>query len=209
MKKLKDLRTQVEEAVQFKVDVEGLPPTFMTGKSPTEILAKLRKIVKQPSLIKNVERYTDMEVKRAYRNKAQGRDIEEANDPPSRDEKSMAMKQAEFIEYVADELGEYLKKNKDFPEWMQNKLSELHQKAKDMHSTMGAHGPEEDDEDEKKVNETSLELRGRYATKAKSDYKHQKFSADIAKDMNAPDAEKYYRRKQSNRLAGIRRALKK
>ena len=77
MKKLREIRKGVEEAAQYKVDVEGLPPTFMTGKSPGEILAKLRKIVKQPSLIKNVERYTDVEVKKAYRNKAQGREMEE------------------------------------------------------------------------------------------------------------------------------------
>ncbi len=67
------------EAVQYKVDVEGLPPTFMTGKSTAEIMAKLRKIVKQPSMIKSVERHTDAEVKKAFRNKAQGREIDEAN----------------------------------------------------------------------------------------------------------------------------------
>ena len=69
--------TEVEEALQFKVDVEGMPPTFMNGRSSAEILAKLRKIVKQPSLIKGVERYTDVEVKKAYRQKAQGRDMDE------------------------------------------------------------------------------------------------------------------------------------
>ena len=68
---------EVEEAAQFKVDIEGLPPTFMQGKSSAEILAKLRKIVKQPSMIKDVERHTDMEVKKAYRQKAQGRDVDE------------------------------------------------------------------------------------------------------------------------------------
>ena len=138
---------KIEEAAQFKVDIEGLPPTFIQGKSSAEILANLRKIVKQPSMIKNVERYTDMEVKKAYRQKAQGRPVDEAkspnpedNSPASPDEKSMAIKQAEFIEYVAKEIADHMKKNKEFPEWMQNKLSALHQKAKDMHSTLGAHG---------------------------------------------------------------------
>jgi len=69
---------EVEEAAQFKVDIEGLPPTFMQGRSSAEILAKLRKIVKQPSMIKDVERHTDMEVKKAYRQKAQGREVDEA-----------------------------------------------------------------------------------------------------------------------------------
>jgi hypothetical protein len=73
---------------------------------------------------------------------------EQAEDdmPASPDEKSMAMKQAKFIEYVADEIEEYLEKNKSFPEWMQNKLSALHEKAKDMHAVLA--GEYDDDEDE-------------------------------------------------------------
>lgn len=59
---------------------------------------------------------------------------------------------------------------------------------------------------EAKVAETSDELKSRYVDKAKSDYKHQKFSADIAKDMDAKDAEKHHRRKAQNRLTGIGRA---
>jgi hypothetical protein len=75
---------------------------------------------------------------------------EQAEDdmPASPDEKSMAMKQAKFIEYVADEIEEYLEKNKSFPEWMQNKLSALHEKAKDMHAVLA--GEYDDDEDEMK-----------------------------------------------------------
>lgn len=80
MKKLKELRAKFKEAAQYKVDVEGLPPTFMTGRSTAEIMAKLRKIVKQPSMIKNVERHTDMEVRKAYRNKSQGRDMDKNNE---------------------------------------------------------------------------------------------------------------------------------
>lgn len=65
---------ELEEEPQFQVDVEGLPPTFMSGRSSAEILARLRKIVKQPSMIKSVERKTSMDVKKSYRNKAQGRE---------------------------------------------------------------------------------------------------------------------------------------
>ena len=148
------LPEEVDEAVQFKVDVEGLPPTFMQGKSSAEILGKLRKIVKQPSMIKNVERYTDMEVKRAYKKKAQGRSMDEAkyadpedNMPPSEDEGKMAIKQAKFIQYVGKELEQYVKNNKEFPEWMQNKISAFHQKSKDVHSILGGdYGDEEQSE---------------------------------------------------------------
>ena len=81
MKKFRYLRKDLGEEIQFKVDVEGMPPTFMNGRSSAEILAKLRKIVKQPSMIKSVERQTDIEVKKAYRKRAQGRDIDETTQP--------------------------------------------------------------------------------------------------------------------------------
>lgn len=60
--------------------------------------------------------------------------------PASPDEASMALKQADFIMYVGHEIGEHIEAGKEFPEWMQNKLSGLHEKAKDMHSTLGSHG---------------------------------------------------------------------
>jgi hypothetical protein len=56
--------------------------------------------------------------------------------------------------------------------------------------------------------ELSPELKSRYGEKAKSDYGHQQFSADIAKEMGAKDAEAYYRRKQKNRMAGLNRIKK-
>jgi len=70
--------------------------------------------------------------------------------PASPDEASMAKKQAEFIQYVAREIGMHIDNGKEFPEWMQNKLSALHQSAKDYHSHLGAHGTNEEVELEEK-----------------------------------------------------------
>ena len=64
----------LDDSTQFKVDIDGLPPTFIQGKSTGEILARLRKIVKQTSMIKDVDRVTTHDVKKAYRDKAQGRE---------------------------------------------------------------------------------------------------------------------------------------
>lgn len=72
------------------------------------------------------------------------------SDVPTSDEKSMAMRQAKFIRYVGEELLEYLINERDFPEWMQNKLSALHQSSKDMYAVMA--GDNEDNMDES-VNE--------------------------------------------------------
>jgi hypothetical protein len=71
--------------------------------------------------------------------------VNEAADTASPDESSMAMDQADFIAYVAGEMKEHLKAGKEFPEWMQNKLSKLQQAAQDLHGNFGAHGDDMDE----------------------------------------------------------------
>jgi len=56
--------------------------------------------------------------------------------PASPDEASMALDQAKFIQYVGEEIEDYIEEGNEFPEWMQNKLSGLYEKAKDMHAVM-------------------------------------------------------------------------
>ena len=75
-------------------------------------------------------------------------EAKEDQEPASPDEKSMALDQAKFIAYTAKEIMEYLNKDEEFPEWMQNKLSGLHQKAKDMHAVMAGKYNEEAELDE-------------------------------------------------------------
>lgn len=66
--------------------------------------------------------------------------------PASPDEAGMAMDQAKFIGYVAEEIMEYIEGNNEFPEWMQNKLTALHEKAKGMHAVMAGKYNESVDE---------------------------------------------------------------
>tara|TARA_B100001093_G_scaffold166674_1_gene159282 strand:- start:530 stop:1531 length:1002 start_codon:yes stop_codon:yes gene_type:complete len=66
-----------KEDTSFKVSIDGLPDIYMNDKTPGALLQKLRKIVKQPSLIKDVDRTTKNKVKKAYRDKAQGREVKE------------------------------------------------------------------------------------------------------------------------------------
>ena len=70
----------VKEDTNFEVNIEGLPMMFMSGMSPGEIKAKLRGIVKQPSMINSVKRVTDATVRKTFRLKAQGKDEEEASE---------------------------------------------------------------------------------------------------------------------------------
>jgi len=71
---------EVKEETNFQVSIEGLPMMFIGGMSPGEVKAKLRGIVKQPSMIKSVRRVTDAEVKKNFRLKAQGRGEDEEDD---------------------------------------------------------------------------------------------------------------------------------
>ena len=61
----------------YKVSIAGLPDMYMDGKTPGALLQKLRKIVKQPSMIQDVERTTTAKKSKAFRQKAQGREVAE------------------------------------------------------------------------------------------------------------------------------------
>lgn len=61
------------EKFDFKVDVDGLPALFMTGNSPGEVKAHLRKIVKQPSMVQSVSRVTKHDKKKTFRDMAFGK----------------------------------------------------------------------------------------------------------------------------------------
>ena len=61
----------------YKVSIAGLPDMYMDDKTPGALLQKLRKIVKQPSMIQDVERTTTAKKRKAFRQKAQGREVAE------------------------------------------------------------------------------------------------------------------------------------
>lgn len=76
---MKNFKSFYEE-MTFKVEVDGLPALFMSGNSPGQVKNHLRKLIKQPSLIKSVERQTKFDVKKMYRAKAQGKEVEESTE---------------------------------------------------------------------------------------------------------------------------------
>jgi len=77
------------EEMTFKVEVEGLPAMFMSGNSPGQVKAHLRTLIKQPSMIKSVDRMTKHDVKKTYRNRAMGKEVAEGTlDELSLDERT-------------------------------------------------------------------------------------------------------------------------
>ena len=85
----------------FKVEIEGLPALFMAGNSPGQVKNHLRKLIKQPSMIKGVERQTKHDVKKMYRKKAQGKDIDEGLNELSPDTVKSYKKAASKSNYAA------------------------------------------------------------------------------------------------------------
>ena len=63
----------------------------------------------------------------------------EDKEPASPDEKSMALKQIDFIIYAAKEMKDHIGSGKEFPEWFQNKLSKAHGEIEGLHSSLGDH----------------------------------------------------------------------
>ena len=72
----KPMMDNVKEG-SYKVSIAGLPDMYMDDKTPGALLQKLRKIVKQPSMIQDLERTTDAKKRKAFRQKAQGREVSE------------------------------------------------------------------------------------------------------------------------------------
>jgi len=66
------------EEARWKVKIEGLPPIYMDSKSAGEVRVQLRKLIKKPDMIQDIERVTDAEVNKALRNKISGKEVEEA-----------------------------------------------------------------------------------------------------------------------------------
>lgn len=85
----------------FKVEIEGLPALFMAGNSPGQVKNHLRKLIKQPSMIKGVERQTKHDVKKMYRKKAQGKEIDEGLNELSPDTVKSYKKAASKSNYAA------------------------------------------------------------------------------------------------------------
>lgn len=131
------------------------------------------------------------EIVAAYKKATPG-EVKEEDMPASPDEAGMAMDQAKFIGYVADEIMEYIQGNNEFPEWMQNKLSALHEKAKGVHAVMAGKYNESVEESFKPHMMYDPETGKAYKADKEEDhlrmkkmgYTHEKPDMDEAKQKN-------------------------
>lgn len=70
----------MKEEADFKVSVEGLPQMFVKGENPADVKNNLRKVLKNPDLIKDVKRVTKPEVLKTFRDFISGKEDETEGD---------------------------------------------------------------------------------------------------------------------------------
>ena len=74
---MKAEETITEAEMNYKVSIEGLPDFFVAAKNPGEVKIKMRKMLKKPDMLNNVQRVPDAAMKKHFRLKAQGKDEDE------------------------------------------------------------------------------------------------------------------------------------
>ena len=66
-------KESLDEGVRWKVKIEGLPPVYMDAGSASEVRTKLRKLVKQPDMVQDIDRVTDTQMKKDLRDRLAGK----------------------------------------------------------------------------------------------------------------------------------------
>ena len=113
--------------------------------------------------------------------------------PASPDEGGMAGDQAEFIKYAVDEIKDHIEAGGDFPEWFQNKMSDVYGKMKDLHGYMeGDKRNDAEQEEAEEVEETtssggiatSADGKGIYKNASVYESMNEKVESMITESMN-------------------------
>jgi hypothetical protein len=69
--------SNMKEEADYKVTVDGLPDMYVKADSPSEVKNNLRKVVKNPEMIKGVERIAKASLQKMFRDKAAGKEVAE------------------------------------------------------------------------------------------------------------------------------------
>jgi hypothetical protein len=90
---------------QFKVEIEGLPTMFVDAKSPGEVKANLRKKLKKPEDVQNIERVTPDKIKKHFRMVVRGEENPtDVNEEFEIFNEEVTQKQIKDLEVFADRL---------------------------------------------------------------------------------------------------------
>lgn len=156
-----------------EVELEEAAPKISTGKAKGSITATgmrgkgMKKFdvnvsVKGGKLefrIKDEQgKFQTVGIKQAARMLGESASLAEAKEPASPDEGSMATRQLEFMSDAIEDIMEHIEEGGDFPEWMQNKLTEAHTKIKDLYASVEG-SEEEVDESTKAYGKSQEKMR--------------------------------------------------
>lgn len=128
---------KIDKTIYYKVNIEGLPPLYLPGTEGVgKIKSGLRKILKRPDMVSDMERQTGAQVRKAFRMMGQGKDdeplrhVREAVGPDDADDKGeydyegeMAKNQLTTMIDAATELKGMLGDDDNLPEWVQSKIT--------------------------------------------------------------------------------------
>lgn len=149
------------EPLKESVELDEAAPKISTGKAKGSIKAtglrgKGMKKFDVDVAVKNGKfefrisdesgKFQTVGIKQAARMLGESVDLAEAKEPASPDEGSMAVRQLEFMYDAIEDIMEHIEEGGDFPEWMQNKLTEAHTKIKDLYASVEGSGDDEEDE---------------------------------------------------------------
>jgi len=188
-------KESVNEETNFQVNIEGLPMMFMSGMGQGEIMQKLRKIVKQPSMIQSVKRVTDADVKKTFRLKAQGRDEEEQVDEALKHTHAVVDPNGKVAGMSSDEKGA-----KDIARRHNGRVVRLKKPISSKKGDMMINRPFS----EAKLDELSPATMNSYKRKAADDLyrSHNRYSSILSKPKTKKDREALDKR-VAKRKAGL------
>lgn len=124
---------KIDKTIYYKVNIEGLPPLYLPGTEGVgKIKSGLRKILKRPDMVSDMERQTGAQVRKAFRMMGQGKD----------DEPLRHVREAEVSEKLTqDQAKDKIKKPTSIPHHI---IQQWKAKAKKMKEAVGP-----DDADDK------------------------------------------------------------
>ena len=127
----------VNEDMNYKVSIEGLPDFFVSAKNPGEVKLKMRKMLKKPDMLSNVERVPDAAMKKHFRLKAQGKDEEQPMKEEVMSEEKKVVSENKLVQAVSDILS-----NKSFNSFrnqkpIEEKMSSKEKMAKGLYNEKG------------------------------------------------------------------------
>ena len=122
------------EAVRWKVKIEGLPSIYMDAGSASEVRTKLRKLVKQPDMIQDIDRVTDTQMKKDLRNRLAGKDSDPSAEVNERMEKSIEEAREKGIDKLPRQ---FLNPDKEVMIMKNNKVIVIDKKDQDKYMRQG------------------------------------------------------------------------